>query len=195
MTKPRSLCVYCGSAERVDPRFLEAAEAMGRALGRAGIRLVYGSGTVGLMSRVASGAIAEGGAVTGIIPAHLRDREARGRTGPGEVIVVDTMHDRKRLMAERSDGFVVLPGGFGTLDELFEILTWRQLGLHDKPIVLVNIEDYWTPLVRLLDHLGEQGFVSSHSRGLLGVVARVEDVLPAMAAAHASRRRVAGDLV
>ena len=195
MSQPRSLCVYCGSAERVAPRFHAAARALGGLLARSGIRLVYGGGTIGLMRSIAEGAGAAGGRVLGIIPGHLRAREAADPAIPGELVVVETMHERKRRMAENSDGFVVLPGGFGTLDELFEILTWRQLGLHDKPIVLVDLDGYWAPLLAMLDRMVEGGFVHPEARRLLIVVEDIEAVLPAVSRAAAPQIPLAGDLV
>ncbi len=181
MTKPRSLCVYCGSSNAVAPKYLAAAFELGRLMGKAGIKLVYGGGRVGLMGRVADGVLAEGGAVIGIIPHHLHSREI-AHEGVSELLVVDSMHERKRLMAEHSDGFVVLPGGFGTLDEMFEIATWRQLGLHDKPIVLVDIDDYWAPLAVLIDRIVAEGFATEKVAGYFQRVTSIEDVLPLLEA-------------
>jgi len=138
MPQIRSVCVYCGSAGAVDPRYRAAADELGRSVAAAGIKLVFGGGRIGLMGIAADAALAAGGHVTGVIPASLRDAEL-AHSGLSELVVVATMHDRKRVMAERADAFAVLPGGIGTLDETFEILTWRQLGLHDKPIFLVDI--------------------------------------------------------
>jgi uncharacterized protein (TIGR00730 family) len=191
MVEVRSLCVYCGSSNRVAPHQLDSAFALGSAIGRAGIELIYGGGRIGLMGRAADGALSQGGRVTGIIPRHLHDREV-AHSAISELVVVDSMHERKRLMAERSDGFVVLPGGFGTLDELFEILTWRQLGLHDKPIVLVDLDGYWQPLAALIDRMAEEGFVSDANRRLIRWVDRIDQVLPALAAEPPSSRVVAG---
>ncbi len=179
MAEIRSLCVYCGSSNRVARPYLEAAFALGRLIGHAGIELIYGGGRIGLMGRAADGAIMEGGRVVGIIPRHLHEAEvAHDRIS--ELVVVDSMHERKQLMAERADAFAVLPGGFGTLDELFEILTWRQLGLHDKPIVMIDLDGYWRPLAALIDRMAAEGFVSAANVQLLHWVERIEDVLPAL---------------
>jgi uncharacterized protein (TIGR00730 family) len=143
--KIRRLCVYCGSSPGVDPRYREAARALGGGLAARGIELVYGGGRNGLMGLVADAVLAGGGKVTGVIPLHLQNREL-AHVGLSELLVVDSMHERKRVMAERADAFAVLPGGIGTLDETVEILSWRQLGLHDKPIYVVDIAGYWSPL-------------------------------------------------
>ncbi|KQP61535.1 hypothetical protein ASG40_02345 [Methylobacterium sp. Leaf399] len=154
----RTVCVYCGSGFGGDPAFTRAAEGLGRALAQAGIGLVYGGGNVGLMGTVARAVLAHGGHVTGIIPDFLKSRE-RMLDEIQETIVVSDMHTRKRLMFERSDAFVALPGGIGTLEELVEQMTWAQLGRHEKPIVLVSVADFWRPLLVLLDHMREQGFI------------------------------------
>ena len=187
MAEVRSLCVYCGSSNAVAPNFLDAAFAFGRLIGEAGIRLVYGGGRVGLMGRVADGTLAGGGQVTGIIPHHLHRREV-AHDGVSDLLVVGSMHERKQRMAELSDAFAVLPGGYGTIDEMFEILTWRQLGLHDKPIVLVDLDGYWQPLERMVDQFAAAGFISPTNRALYQRVARIDDVLPALAAAPSSTK-------
>jgi len=178
----KSLCVYCGASNRGDPRHMDAARALGRLAARRGVGIVFGGGHVGLMGAVADGALAAGGRVVGVIPRHLEAREA-GHRGITEMIVVDSMHARKQRMFELSDAFCVLPGGLGTLDEAFEIITWKQLDLHDKPIVLVNVGDYWGPLLRLLEHQFAAGYLSQRHARLWGVVQRVEDVFDAVAAA------------
>lgn len=182
MTEVRSICVYCGSAGRVDPRFRTAAERLGRAIADQGIELIYGGGRVGLMGLVADAALAAGGRVTGIIPDHIQSLEVE-HTGLTELVVVDSMHTRKRLMFERSDAFVVLPGGLGTLDETFEILTWRQLALHDKPIVIVDEGGYWQPLEAMIDHMIEAGFCRPGHKGLYRLVPSVDAVFEALAMA------------
>lgn len=175
----RSLCVYCGSSGAVAAAYRDTASALGTALAEAGIELVFGGGRVGLMGLLADAALAGGGRVTGIIPARLRDAEL-AHQGVSELVVVDTMHARKRLMAERSDAFAVLPGGIGTLDETFEMLSWKQLGLHQKPIFLVDVEGYWAPLRLLLDHIVTSGFARPETLDLLRVVPGVAALIAAL---------------
>jgi uncharacterized protein (TIGR00730 family) len=184
MQHVRRLCVYCGSAVGLDPRYAAAARELGDALARAGIELVYGGGRIGLMGVLADAVLTAGGRVTGIIPTALRDAEL-AHHGASELIIADGMHDRKRQMAEKADAFAVLPGGIGTLDETFEIVTWRQLGLHDKPIFLVDIAGYWQPLRALLGHLGAHGFTQSGVPRLLTVVPDVAALMTALAHAPA----------
>ncbi len=172
----RSLCVYCGSSGAVADVYREAASELGARLAETGIEVVYGGGHVGLMGLLADAALMHGGRVTGIIPSRLRDAELAHR-GVSELVVVDTMHARKASMAERADAFAILPGGIGTLDETFEILSWKQLGLHDKPIFLVNVEGYWTPLRALLDRIVDSGFAQPKTRGLLRVVPTVSALI------------------
>jgi hypothetical protein len=183
----RSLCVYCGSSAAVDERYRDAASELGARLAKAGIELVFGGGRVGLMGLAADAALARGGRVTGIIPARLRDAEL-AHTGVSELAVVDTMHARKALMAERADAFAILPGGIGTLDETFEIISWKQLGLHDKPIFLVDVAGYWAPLRRLLDHVVESGFAQPKTHGLLRVVRHVAGLMDALTGEPAASR-------
>ena len=173
------LCVYCGSAGAVDPRYRQAARELGEALAAAGIELVFGGGRIGLMGIAADAVLAGGGRVVGVIPERLRDAELAHR-GVNELVITASMHDRKRVMAERADGFAVLPGGIGTLDEMFEILTWRQLGLHDKPIFLVDIAGYWQPLCALLDHIVAQHFAASLVPRLLRVVPDIAALMQAL---------------
>ena len=180
MSHLRRLCVYCGSSGAVEARYREAASELGARLGAAGIELVYGGGRVGLMGLVADAALAAGGKVTGIIPRRLVDAET-AHLGVTELVVVDSMHDRKRLMAEKADAFAVLPGGIGTLDELFEALSWKQLGLHDKPLLLVDIGGYWALLRALLDNIVVAGFARPHTRQLLRVVPSVPALMAALA--------------
>ncbi|GIX15014.1 MAG: cytokinin riboside 5'-monophosphate phosphoribohydrolase [Paracoccaceae bacterium] len=153
----RSVCVYCGSRPGRDPAYVEAAADLGRALAEAGLRLVYGAGDVGIMGAVAAAARAAGGRRMGVIPQHLFGREAHSRADP-DLIVTETMHERKKVMFMNADAVVALPGGPGTLDELFEVLTWRQLGLHEKPVILLNTNGYWDPLIALIDRVIEAGF-------------------------------------
>jgi uncharacterized protein (TIGR00730 family) len=176
----RSLCVYCGSAGAVDARYRAAAGELGECLAASGIELVFGGGRVGLMGIVADAALANGGRVVGVIPARLRDAElAHERVS--ELVITASMHERKRQMAERAAAFAVLPGGIGTLDEMFEIVTWRQLGLHDKPIFVVDVAGYWQPLLALLDHLAERGFAAPLVPRLLTVVPDVAALMTALA--------------
>src|SRR3712207_2446067 len=154
----KSICVYCGSGFGSNPRFVEAASALGRQMAEEGISLVYGGGNVGLMGTVARSVLDHGGHVTGIIPDFLKSRE-RMLDAVQETIVVADMHTRKRLMFERSDAFVALPGGIGTLEELVEQMTWAQLGRHTKPILLLSANAFWKPLLTLLAHMREQGFI------------------------------------
>lgn len=178
------VCVYCGSAGAVDEQYREAARELGARLAQAGLELVFGGGRIGLMGIIADAALAAGGRVVGIIPGLLRDAElAHG--GVTELVIAGSMHDRKRLMAERADAFAVLPGGIGTLDETFEILTWRQLGLHDKPIFVVDVAGYWQPLRELFDHLVAQGFARPLVGRLLSVVPSVAALMAELARAEA----------
>ena len=186
MASVRSLCVYCGSSNTVRPLFLEAAYDFGRILGRSGVELIYGGGRVGLMGRLADGCLAEGGRVVGIIPHHLHSREV-AHSGVTELLLVDSMHIRKSMMAERADAFAILPGGLGTLDEMFEILTWRQLGLHDKPIVLADLDGYWGKLDALLQAMTAEGFAPAPHR-LFMRVDSIEAILPELAAARQPQR-------
>jgi uncharacterized protein (TIGR00730 family) len=186
MPRIRSVCVYCGSAGAVDQRYRAAADELGHSLAAAGITLVFGGGRIGLMGIAADAALAAGGQVIGVIPASLRDAEL-AHSGVSELVVVDTMHDRKRVMAERSDAFAVLPGGIGTLDETFEILTWRQLALHDKPIFLVDVAGYWQPLRALLDHIVAQRFATS-------LVPRLVEIVPSVSALMVALGRAAPGL-
>jgi len=186
MQNIRSLCVYCGSSGAVAAQYRDAANELGAQLARAGIVLVYGGGRVGLMGLLADATLAAEGKVTGIIPSRLRDAEVAHR-GVTELIVVDSMHERKRLMAERADAFAILPGGIGTLDEMFEIVSWKQLRLHDKPILLVDIGGYWAPLLALLDHVVDTGFAGVQTRGLLQVVPSIAALLAALSEAPAAR--------
>ncbi len=161
-----SVCVYCGSQAGRSPAHAEAAAALGRGLAERGLQLVYGGGRVGLMGIVADACLSAGGRVVGIIPDFLRRFEV-GHGAVSELIVVDSMHERKQAMFDRSDAFAVLPGGFGTLDETFEMMTWRQLGLHQKPIVAIDIGGYWQPFRALIDHLVEERFARPETRSLL----------------------------
>ncbi len=161
-----SICVFTGSRDGRRPAYVDAATALGEEIAHRGLRLVYGGGRVGLMGAIADAALAAGGEVAGVIPRSLVDAEV-AHPGLTELHVTGSMHERKATMADLSDAVVALPGGLGTLDELFESLTWTQLGLHALPCGLLDVEDYWAPLVRLLDHAVAEGFVAPASRGLL----------------------------
>lgn len=173
MPDPRkSVCVYCGSRAGARPAYAEAARATGRMLARNGWRLVYGAGDVGLMGEVARAAIEAGGAAFGVIPVHLMAREV-GKRDLSTLVVTEDMHERKKVMFMNSDAIVVLPGGAGSLDELFEVVTWRQIGLHGKPVFLLDTEGYWQPLLRLLEHVVDEGFAD---RSLLSFLTPFRDV-------------------
>lgn len=161
-----SVCVYCGSRPGALPAFTDAAHAVGHEIGRRGWQLVYGGGRAGLMGVVADAALAAGGRVVGVIPQSLMGREL-GHLGLTELHVVDTMHQRKMMMAERSDAFLALPGGIGTLEELFEVWSWRQLGYHDKPLGLLNVAGYYDRLLEFLALSVQQGFVAKPQTDLL----------------------------
>lgn len=178
---PASLCVFCGARFGTDPAAGEVARGLGRLLADRGITLVYGGGGVGLMGLVANAALDGGGKVVGVIPRFLLEREA-GHPDLHETVVVETMHQRKLQMFERSDAFVVLPGGIGTLEELFEVLSWRTLGLHAKPIVIVDQGGYWKPLAALLRSIVERGFAEPSHLDHLAFVRDLSDILPAIAA-------------
>jgi uncharacterized protein (TIGR00730 family) len=194
MAPVRTVCVYCGSGFGRDPAFRAAAEILGTALARAGMRLVYGGGDVGLMGTVARAALAAGGNVTGIIPDFLQAREHM-LAEVQETVVVPDMHTRKRLMFERSDAFVTLPGGIGTLEELVEQLTWAQLGQHRKPVVLVSVAEFWAPLLALFDHMRGHGFIRD-GLDLSYLVARDSaEVVPILRAAGHEPDPVAEDIV
>jgi len=178
----KSIAVYCGSSGRVDEIYRAAATRLGVTLAGAGIELVYGGARIGLMGLMADAALASGGRVTGVIPLHLHDREV-GHSGLSELIIADSMHHRKRVMFERADAFAVLPGGLGTLDETLEIITWKQLGLHDKPIVIIDVAGYWAPFIELIDHVVASGFAGRDTHHLYRVIPRVEDLLSVLASA------------
>jgi uncharacterized protein (TIGR00730 family) len=184
MSTIKTVCVYCGSGPGTNPLFVEAAIALGKALAENGIRLVYGGGSIGLMGAVATSVLDHGGSVTGIIPDFLTTRE-NALTRIQELIVTPDMHERKRLMFERSDAFVALPGGIGTLEELVEQLTWQQLGRHSKPILLANIDDFWEPLLALFTHMRATEFIRPTLAVEILKAERVEDILPRLRAAAA----------
>ncbi|MDI6026428.1 TIGR00730 family Rossman fold protein [Corticibacterium sp. UT-5YL-CI-8] len=165
MNTIRSICVYCGSSPGKDEIYLKAGHQLGRSLAQSNVRLVYGGGTKGIMGAVAEGALRAGGKVTGIIPRFLMNKEATetALTRLDELVITENMHERKHIMFEKSDAFVALPGGIGTVEEIVEIMTWAQLGHHRKPIVFANIAGFWDPMLTLIDHMKQEGFVhTSH---------------------------------
>jgi uncharacterized protein (TIGR00730 family) len=180
----KTVCVYCGSGPGSNHRFVEAAQALGKAFAENNIRLVYGGGSVGLMGAIAKSTLDHGGLVTGIIPEFLKSRE-HVMTRVQEMIVTPDMHERKRLMFEHSDAFVALPGGVGTLEELVEQMTWQQLGRHSKPVLLANVDGFWEPLIALLTHMRETEFIRPSLPIEVLKADRIEDVLPRLRAAAA----------
>lgn len=165
----RSVCVFCGSRSGTDPAYAAEARQLGAAIAANGWRLVYGAGDVGLMGEVARSAMAAGATTLGVIPTHLLGRE-QGKRDLSQLVITEDMHERKKVMFMNSDAIVVLPGGAGSLDEFFEVLTWRQIGLHAKPIFLLNTHGYWNPLLALADHVIAQGFAESSMRGFYSAV-------------------------
>ncbi len=182
MSVPPSVCVFCGSRPGIRPAYAADARAMGALLAGRGWRLVYGAGDVGLMGEVAQAA--KGSGAMGVIPTHLLGRE-RDAPGGASLVITETMHERKKVMFTNSDAIVVLAGGIGSLDEFFEVLTWRQLGLHEKPILLLNTEGYWQPLLQLLDHIIAEGFTEASIRDYFEAVADVDTLGARLDAAFA----------
>ena len=177
MTDIKRICVYCGSGPGKNPNFIKTATAFGKILANNSIGLVYGGGTIGLMGAIAESVLDNGGQVIGVIPDFLAAREIAKRDAT-ELVVTADMHERKRIMFDRSDAFVALPGGLGTLEEVTEQLTWAQLGRHKKPILLANIDNFWDPLVALIAHMRELAFVREGLEIDLLTANRVEDILP-----------------
>jgi uncharacterized protein (TIGR00730 family) len=177
-----SICVYCGSSPGRDDVYLKAGHTLGRSIAESGLRLIYGGGTKGIMGAVADGALRAGGKVTGIIPNFLLNKEATeaALSRLDELIVTENMHERKHMMFEKSDAFVALPGGIGTVEEIVEVMTWAQLGRHRKPIVFVNVKRFWDPMTAMIDHMRAEGFV--HTGHLVNplVVKKPEAVVPAI---------------
>ncbi|MGZ5917137.1 MAG: LOG family protein [Methyloceanibacter sp.] len=194
----QNICVYCGSGSGLNPAYAAAARDFGRILAKSRIGLVYGGGSLGLMGKIARSVLRHGGYVTGIIPGFLSEREHM-LVEAQELIVVDDMHQRKQLMFAKSDAFVALPGGLGTLEEFVEQLTWSQLGRHARPIVLANIEGFWNPLLTLFEGMRAEGFVRKGLELNLQVVDRVAEIIPAITRALTPRaedgkKRAAGDV-
>ena len=184
MSALRRVCVFCGSSSGRSPAYLEAARGLGALLAGREIELVFGGGRVGLMGAIADEVLARGGRAIGVIPRGLLEREV-GHTGLSELLVVDSMHERKARMAELSDAFVALPGGFGTFEELCEVITWAQLGIHPKPCALFDVQNYWDPLARLFDQAVEEGFVEPRFRALVLRESDPERLLEALSAHRA----------
>ncbi|HEY0454617.1 TIGR00730 family Rossman fold protein [Actinophytocola sp.] len=180
------VCVFCGSSTGIGPSYRAAAEKVGRTLAERGVGLVYGGASVGTMGVVADAALAAGGEVIGVIPQALVDREV-AHPGLADLRVVADLHERKALMASLADAFLTLPGGAGTLEELFEVFTWAQLGLHHKPIALLDVDGYYQPMLRFLDHMAGQGFLNGEYRGMLIVETDVDAVLDRYADYRAPR--------
>ena len=188
------ICVYCGSSAGANPAYVAAARSLGKSMAQAGVGLVYGGGSIGLMGEIARAVIAAGGHVTGIIPEFLVSKE-RMQEGVHELIVTANMHERKMAMFERSTGFVALPGGIGTLDELAEILTWAQLKQHARPVVLCNVAGFWNGLLTLLDHMRAEGFIRSGFEVHLDLAEGPDAVIPAYHARRSKTRDVVGSEV
>ena len=193
MTPIRSICVYCGSSTGRGDIYLAAGRALGRSMAQAGIRLVYGGGMKGVMGAVAGGVLEAGGSVTGIIPRFLIDKEAGAAAlaALDEVLVTEDMHARKHAMFEKSDAFVALPGGIGTLEEVVEIMTWAQLGRHRKPIAFVNIDGFWNPMLTLIEHMRAEGFVHTGHLVQPLVIDEAEAVVAAVATQAAALAEIA----
>ena len=179
MMQQKSVCVFCGARKGVLPAYTAAAQATGAMMAANGWRLVYGAGDVGLMGEVARATQAAGGATFGVIPVHLLDMEV-GKRDLSTFVITQDMHERKKVMFMNCDAIVVLPGGAGSLDEFFEVLTWAQIGLHAKPIWLLDVGGYWQPLVGLIDHIVAQGFADASVKGLFGVVKTVPELAQAI---------------
>lgn len=181
MTRIASVCALCGSRQGSDFRYRTATIELGRVIAERGVRLVYGGGAVGLMGLLAESVLANGGHVVGVIPDFLMRREV-AHTSLSDLVITGSMHDRKTRMFEMADAFVVLPGGLGTLDEAFELITWKQLGLHDCPIVVLDVGGYWRPLLALVESVIDHEFASPPAAALFKVVSTPEDVLPTLEA-------------
>ncbi|MFD2057814.1 TIGR00730 family Rossman fold protein [Mesorhizobium calcicola] len=188
MNTIRSVCVYCGSSPGRDETYAKAGHLLGRSLARSGLRLIYGGGTKGIMGAVAEGALRAGGKVTGIIPRFLINKEATETALDrlDELVITDNMHERKHRMFEKSDAFVALPGGIGTVEEIVEVMTWGQLGHHRKPIVFGNVGGFWDPMLALLDHMAAEGFIHTAQRVKPLVVNDPEAIVAAIMVAGSS---------
>jgi hypothetical protein len=186
-----SLCVFCGSRSGLRPAYAQAAQSLGNVIARNNWRLVYGAGDVGLMGEVARAAIGSGAASLGVIPTHLLARE-QGKRDLSTLVITEDMHERKKVMFMNSDAIVVLPGGAGSLDEFFEVLTWAQIGLHGKPIFLLDVDGYWQPLLALIDHIVTEGFAADSLKGLFSTVPDVAALEAALKGADGLQRQSLG---
>ena len=188
MNTIRSVCVYCGSSPGRDETYAKAGHLLGRSIARSGLRLIYGGGTKGIMGAVAEGALRAGGKVTGIIPRFLINKEATETALDrlDELVITDNMHERKHKMFEKSDAFVALPGGIGTVEEIVEIMTWGQLGHHRKPIVFANVKGFWNPMLALIDHMSSEGFIHTAQRVKPLVIEDPEAIVAAIMVAGSS---------
>lgn len=185
-----SVCVYCGSRHGDNPEFKTIAQDMGRSLAEGEFRLIYGAGDVGLMGEVARSCLAAGGHAVGVIPRHILEWEV-GKRDLTALIITDTMHERKKVMFANAGAVVALPGGAGTIDELIEVLTWRQLGLHQKPVLLLNADDYWGPFLALIDHVIARGFASASFRDYLTICESVDEVMDVLRAERSAAEAAA----
>ncbi len=177
MAKIRSLCVFCGARNGRDEKYVNTATAFGKIMAEQGIRLVYGGGDCGIMGAVANAVMHNGGAVTGVFPVGLKSLESEHKS-LSEIIIVDSMHERKHLMFQRSDAFITFPGGYGTMDETFEILTWHLLNFHSRPIVIFNQDGYYDAFLGLIDQIIKEGFASKESLNSFTVVTEMEEIIP-----------------
>lgn len=176
MTARKSVCVFCGASNDIPKKFLDVGAEFGKILARQNITLIYGGGDCGVMGAIANASLKENGQVTGVFPVSLRNIENEHQS-LSEIIIVNTMHERKQCMFDRTDAFVVFPGGFGTMDEMFEILTWKQLKLHNKPIVIFNYQGYWDPLIALMKNIIETRFAKAETATYYHVVTELEQIL------------------
>lgn len=176
MNNSKSVCVFCGASNDVDKKFLDIGAEFGELLAKRDTTLVYGGGDCGVMGAVANSTMKHGGHVTGVFPVSLRNIENEHQNLT-EIIIVNTMHERKQNMFDRSDAFIVFPGGFGTMDEMFEIITWKQLLLHDKPVIIFNYQGYWDPLVKLMHNIIENGFAKAEVATFFHVVDELEEIM------------------
>ncbi len=177
MPKVSAICVYCGASEKADPKYKEYAVQLGRLMVQENIALVYGGSQIGLMGATADAVLEGGGNVYGVLPEHLETYE-KGHAGITQLTITKDMHQRKKQMFKMAEAFVIMPGGFGTMDEMFEIITWKQLRLHSYPVIIVNVDGYWDALLKLFDSIISKNFASESTRSLYTVVDKVEDIIP-----------------